>query len=269
MFPKLFSIGDFFLPTYGALVAAGFLAGLWVTGRLARRRGVDPQVIVDLGVYVALAGLIGAKLLMILYDFPSYVNNPRELFSFATLQAGGVFYGGLICALAVGAWYMRKRKLPFLATADLFAPGVALGHALGRLGCFAAGCCWGTHCDRWWAVTFRDPEAHRLVGVPLGIPLHPTQLYEFGAELTIFWVLWRLIGRPHPAGRVIGLYLVLYPAARFLVEFVRTHEQTNPFGWVLSLGQWITLGLFGFGALLLARTGGTKVRIGSIGDSAA
>ncbi|HUQ91357.1 MAG TPA: prolipoprotein diacylglyceryl transferase, partial [Bryobacteraceae bacterium] len=202
MFPKIFSIGDFFLPTYGVLVTLGFLCGLWITGKLAKRQGLDHKVVTDLGIYVALAGLAGAKLMMLLYDAGYYIDHPAEIFSFATLQAGGVFYGGLIGALLVAIWYVRSRQLSFLPLADVFAPGIAVGHSIGRLGCFAAGCCWGAECQRSWAVTFHNPDAHKLVGVPLGIPLHPTQLYEAVAELLIFAFLYRQSLKPHPSGRI-------------------------------------------------------------------
>lgn len=261
MFPKIFQIGDFFLPTYGVLVALGFLAGLAITSRLARRYSLDNEAVTNLGIYVALAGLIGAKLLMLLYDVPYYLRNPGEILSFSTLQAGGVFYGGLVLALLTAIWYLRRHRLPGLLTADAFAPGIAAGHAIGRLGCFAAGCCWGVECDRPWAVTFTNPDAHTLVGVPLGVPLHPTQLYESFAEALIFLALYRLSLKPHPPGRIIGLYLVLYPVSRFLVEFFRTHEQANPWGLPISLAQWITLGLVVAGVLILLRSRGTNSQI--------
>src|SRR5262249_41382661 len=142
----------------------------------------------------------------------------------------------------------RRHKLPPLGTADVFAPGIALGHSIGRLGCFSAGCCWGVSTHLPWAVTFRNPEASRLVGVPLGIPLHPTQLYESLAELLIFVVLYRRIRKPHAPGAIISLYLMLYSTARFVVEFVRYHEQANPFGGPLDTSQWISLGLLLLGA---------------------
>jgi phosphatidylglycerol---prolipoprotein diacylglyceryl transferase len=254
MFPKLISHGDFFLPSYGVLVTIGFLLGLWITGKLARERGLNAQLVTDLGIYVALAGLAGAKLMLILYELPYYLKHPAEIFSLATLQAGGVFYGGLIAALLVAIWYLRSRKLPFLPVADCFAPGIALGHAIGRLGCFAAGCCWGLACERPWAVTFTDPEAHRLVGVPLHQPLHPTQLYEALGEFLIFATLYRLAATKPPTGRLIGLYLILYPAVRFGVEFLRAHEQANPFGWILSTAQWTALVLMAAGIYIHVRT---------------
>jgi phosphatidylglycerol:prolipoprotein diacylglycerol transferase len=253
MFPKIFSFDHFFLPTYGVLVALGFIAALWIAVRLGRKSGLDPEAVTNLGVYCALAGLAGAKVLLIVFDFDYYLKNPREIFSLSTLQAGGVFYGGLIAALVTAFLYMRAKHLPGLKTADAFAPGIALGHAIGRIGCFSAGCCWGVECQRSWAVTFTNPEAHRLVGVPLGVPLHPTQLYEAGADAIIFAILYRRYQRPRRDGQVIGLYLVLYSVARFLIEFVRAHEQPNPFGGPLSATQWIALGLLALGIWLWKR----------------
>jgi prolipoprotein diacylglyceryl transferase len=251
MFPKLVEINGFFVPTYGFLVAVAFLVGLWVTTRLARRTGANAEVITNLAIYCALAGIVGAKLFLFLFDAGYYLQNPGEILSLSTLQAGGVFHGGLILALITAIYYMRANKLSGFATADLFAPGLALGHAIGRIGCFAAGCCWGSRCDRSWAVTFTNPHAHDIVGVPLGVPLHPSQLYEAGAELLIFGILYRAIGRPHRPGSILGLYLVLYSIARFLVEFVRAHEQPLVYG--LSLAQWIAAGLFVTGAWLVYR----------------
>ena len=154
MFPVLFHIGDFFLPTYGLLVTLGFLAGLGIAVRLARRSGIPAEPVLNLGIYAALAGLAGARLLMFALDWRFYIENPSEILSLSTLRAGGIFSGGLALALVVTFLYMRRYKLPALLTADCFAPGLALGHAIGRLGCFAAGCCWGAESTRAWAVTF-------------------------------------------------------------------------------------------------------------------
>jgi phosphatidylglycerol:prolipoprotein diacylglycerol transferase len=254
MLPKLISAGDFFLPTYGVLVATAFLVALWLAARLARRSGLNADLVTNLGVWVALAGLVGAKLAMFLVDFDYYWERPGEIFSLATLQAGGVFYGGLVAALLVGFFYLRSRQLPALKTMDVFAPGIALGHAIGRLGCFAAGCCWGVECQRPWAVTFTNPEAHRLVGVPLHVPLHPTQLYEAGAETLIFLILYRGFHRPHRDGAIIGWYLIFYPAARFLIDFFRHYDQPNPFGGPLAATQWVALALMAAGIWLTRRT---------------
>jgi phosphatidylglycerol---prolipoprotein diacylglyceryl transferase len=255
MFPKVIEIGDFFLPTYGLLVALAFLIALAIASRLGARTGLKAENVVNLGIYCAIAALLGAKLFLVLEQLPFYLANPGELFSLSMLQAGGVFFGGLVAALVVAFLYMRAQKLPALLTADAFAPGIALGHAIGRVGCFAAGCCWGDRCDLPWAVTFRNPDAQSMVGVPLGVPLHPTQLYEAGAEAIIFVVLYRSFMRPHYAGAVIGLYLMLYPAARFVVEFLRAHEEPYPFGGPLSSAQWMAVALFVLGVYLFRKRG--------------
>lgn len=256
MFPELFHIGDFFLPTYGLMVTLGFLAGLWIASRLARQSGIPTEPVLNLGVYVALAGLIGARLLMFALDWRFYVENPSEIVSLSTLRAGGIFYGGLILALITAFLYLRKYKLPVLPTADCYAPGLALGHAFGRAGCFFAGCCWGAEHAGRWSVTFTDPQANRLVGVPLGVPLYPTQVYEALAEAAIFAILMLRFRQPHRPGAIIGLYLTLYSTARFLVEFIRYHDpQSNAALGPLVLEQWIALGLAALGVWLMTRSG--------------
>jgi phosphatidylglycerol:prolipoprotein diacylglycerol transferase len=223
------------------LVALAFLAALAVAARLGRQAGLNPDAVTNLGIYCALAAIVGAKLMLLIVE-------PGDFFSWATLQAGGVFYGGLIAALAVSWWYMRRSRLPLLKTADVFAPAIALGHGIGRLGCFSAGCCWGVACHLPWAVTFRNPVANDLVGVPLNQPLHPTQLYESFAEFLIFGVLYWRFRRPHRTGAIISLYLMLYSTARFLVEFFRYHEQGNLWDGPLDTSQVISMALFLLGA---------------------
>ncbi|MES1258655.1 MAG: prolipoprotein diacylglyceryl transferase [Acidobacteriota bacterium] len=250
MFPRLFHLGSFALPTYGLLVAVAFLTALWMASRFARQRGLNSENIVNLGVYCALVGMLGAKLLMIALD-PEFRAHPAEIFSFATLQSAGIFFGGFVLALIFAVFYMRAQKMPVLTTCDLFAPGVALGHGIGRLGCFAAGCCWGKPTHLPWAVTFTNQDA--TTGVPLGIPLHPTQLYEAFAEgLICLLLIWRL-NKAHRAGAIIGLYLLLYGLVRFGVEFLRMHDSSNPLGGPFTLEQWIALGLAAAGAFLAFR----------------
>jgi len=246
MYPEIFHLS--FLHTYGVLVALAFLTALWLAGRLAKQAGLNVDAVTNLGVYCALAAIIGAKLMMFLIDIPYYKEHPGEILSMSTLQAGGVFYGGLIAALAISAWYIQKTHLPAWKTADVFAPAIALGHGIGRLGCFSAGCCWGVECHLPWAVTFQNPVAKELVGVPLGVPLHPTQLYEAIAEFAIFAVLYWRIRKPHTPGAIISLYLMLYSSARFVVEFFRYHEQGNLLGGPLDTSQWISVALFLMGA---------------------
>jgi phosphatidylglycerol:prolipoprotein diacylglycerol transferase len=233
------------------MVATAFLLGVWLSGRLAARAGLDRDAVMNLGIYAALAGVAGAKLLMVAVDFDTYRNNPWELFSFSTLQAAGVFYGGLLGGLAAGAIYIWKRQLPPWRTLDVFAPAVALGHAIGRLGCLSAGCCWGVACDRPWAITFTHPDAARF-GTPLGVPLHPTQAYEALGEFLICGVLLALWQRPHRDGQLIGLYLAMYAVLRFVVEFFRAHLEPNPLGGPLSDDQWISIGLFAAGVAIVS-----------------
>jgi phosphatidylglycerol:prolipoprotein diacylglycerol transferase len=250
MFPRLVHIGSFSLPTYGVLVALAFLAALWLASKFAQMRGISKEKVVNLGVYCALVGMLGAKVLMIALD-PEYRAHPLEVFSLETLQSAGIFFGGFILALVFAYFYMRRQQLPVLQTSDLFAPGVALGHGIGRLGCLAAGCCWGKPTHLPWGITFNNPDA--TTGVPLGIPLHPTQLYEALAEGIICAILINRLMRPHREGQIIGLYLALYGAVRFGVEFLRAHDASNPFGGPFVLEQWISLVAIAAGVYLMLR----------------
>ncbi|MDR3700995.1 MAG: prolipoprotein diacylglyceryl transferase [Candidatus Sulfopaludibacter sp.] len=252
MYPEIFHLSYF--PTYGALVAIAFLVALWMAGRLAVRAGLNSDAVTNLGIYCALAAIAGAKVMMILVDLPYYIRHAGEIFSLSTLRAGGVFYGGLIAALAVSWWYMRRTRLPLWKTADVFAPAIALGHGIGRLGCFSAGCCWGVRSSLPWAVTFTNPAAKDLVGVPLNVPLHPTQLYESFAEFLIFGILYWRIHKAHRPGAIISLYLILYSTARFIVEFFRYHEQGNLWGGPLDTSQWISILLVLAGAAYFVRS---------------
>ena len=148
VFPHLFHIGSFALPTYGFMAALGMISGLTVIFRLARFRGLDPDQMWNLGGLAAFSGIIGAKLLLILVNWRDYAGDPGRIFSVATLQSGGIFSGGLLLAIACCWWYMRREKIPFLSASDVFAPGIALGHAFGRIGCLSAGCCYGRETTR-------------------------------------------------------------------------------------------------------------------------
>jgi phosphatidylglycerol:prolipoprotein diacylglycerol transferase len=263
MLPKLFTIGDFFLPTYGVLIAIGFLVGLWITVRLARQVRLPEEKITNLVIYCALAGLAGAKLLMFVFDWKVYWNNPGEIFTMATLRAAGVYQGGFVLALIVAFVYMSRNGLPLLETCDIFSPGIAIAHAIGRLGCFAAGCCWGQATHLPWAVTFTNPDAHELSGTPLGEPLHPTQIYEAIANALIFAFLYWRIRKTHLAGEIFGWYLMLYSTARFAIEFFRVHEQGTYAGF--SLTQWISLATLAAGAWLIAWRRAVKAPVPSPG----
>ena len=233
------TIGPLTLHTYGVLLAIAFIAGLWVAGRQAKTAGLDPRAITDMAVYVLIAGLVGAKVLLVVVEWEYYAHNPRELLSI--LQSGGVFYGGLLGALPVAWWYARKHTLPGWRTADVLAPAVVLGQAIGRLGCFGAGCCYGRPADVPWAVSFHDTYAARTVGTPLDTPLHPTQLYESIACLAIFFVLVRMARQKRFDGQVVLSYIFLYALARFVIEYFRGDAVRGTVFGVFSTSQFIAL----------------------------
>ncbi len=241
MHPKILDVGPITIHTYGLLLAVAFIAGIWLTSRNARRQGVDPDAIWNLGLIVIFSALVGAKLLLFLSDYTYYSQNPREIFALSTLRSSGVYYGGLLLALAASAWYLRARHLPPWTVADLAAPGIALGQAIGRLGCLSAGCCFGKPTQLPWGITFTDRYSYDNVGVPLNTPLHPTQLYEAAGSLALsLFLLWRL-SRKHVTGQIILEYLVLYALLRFVVEFFRDDERGFVLRGLLSTSQLIAV----------------------------
>ena len=250
MYPILFEIGSWPVYAYGVLLAAAYLAALQLAVVRARRRGLDGTKVMDLGIYLIIAALVGAKLMLILVDFEYFLRQPGELLSL--VRAGGVFYGGLIAALGVALWLVRRYGLPMWTTADLFAPGIALGHVIGRLGCLLAGCCYGEPTNMPWGVVFTDPVAQANVGTPLGIPLHPTQLYDAGAELLILVLLLvtERRGRVFP-GRTFWSYMLLYGISRFIVEFYRGDDRGLWMGF--STSQWVSLVAVPLALLMLHR----------------
>lgn len=238
MHPILFEIGTWPVYAYGVLLAVAYLAALQLAVVRARRQGLDGTKVMDLGIYLIISALVGAKLMLIVIDFDYFIRQPGELLSL--VRAGGVFYGGLIAALAVALVLVRRYGLPMWTTADLFAPGIALGHVIGRLGCLLAGCCYGRPTSMPWGITFTSPVAEANVGTPLGVPLHPTQLYDAGAELLILIVLLftERKGRPFP-GRTFWLYMALYGVSRFVIEFYRGDDRGMWLG--VSTSQLVAL----------------------------
>jgi phosphatidylglycerol:prolipoprotein diacylglycerol transferase len=245
MHPRLFELpwsipylGPITVYTYGVLLAAAYLLGLQLAIVRARKRELDATRVMDLGIYIIISALIGAKLLLLVTDFQTFRSNPAELLTLA--RSGGVFYGGLILAVIVALVYIRRVGLPLWTTCDVFAPGIALGHVIGRFGCFFAGCCFGRPTSVPWAITFTDPFAAANVGTPLNVPLHPTQLYEAGAEFLILALLLSTenMGKRF-AGRTFWLYMLLYSVSRFVIEFFRGDER-GAVG-ALSTSQFISV----------------------------
>jgi phosphatidylglycerol:prolipoprotein diacylglycerol transferase len=229
MYPELFRIGNFPVHTYGVFLALAFLGAIMLAVRLGARDGLPKERIYDLCLWMLLASLIGSKVLM-LFTEPEYRGNLRALFSLDFLRSGGVFYGGLLGAVAVGYFLMKRFQLPWWKTADACAPGIALGNVLGRLGCFSAGCCWGKPTTEPWGVRFTE-LAHEITGVPAGVPLHPTQLYESMSMLIVCLFLVWLHRHRRFSGQVILTYGLLYSAIRFVIEFFRD----DPRGDILRL----------------------------------
>lgn len=246
MHPILFTFPDWFpllhgksLHTYGLLVAMGFFFGLSYVLKESRRNGLDPQKASDLFFYIVLSAIIASRVLYVVITVPHWWADP--LVFFRIWEGGLVFYGGLIGAVAVSIWYCRKHKLPFLKVADVFIPGVALGHAFGRIGCFAAGCCYG-----------REVSHHHLLGVifphtdfsiaPWGVPLFPVQLFESAGEFLIFLFLAWFSRRKKFEGEVFLLYIILYPILRTVMEIFRGDKIRGfVIEGILSTSQFISI----------------------------
>ena len=208
----------------------------------------------NLGGIAAFSGILGAKLLMIMVDWRDYLAQPGRIFSLETLQSGGVFSGGLLLAIACSWWYVRREKIPFLSAADVFAPGIALGHAFGRIGCLSAGCCYGLPTKMPWGITFHNPWAAEYSGTPLNQPLQPTQIFEFAAELINFVLLYWLCKRKKFEGQIIALFMIIYGTERFIFEFYRGDPgRGEVFGGLMSGTQLIALGLVVGGFLIYLR----------------
>ena len=163
MHPILFQLGPVTIHTYGTLLAIGILLALWLAQRRAPAAGLDSDRVWNLGVYMVLAALAGAKAWLVFADWPYYRQNPGDILSWSTLQAGGVWYGGLLTAAVVLVLYARHAKLPYARLGDVYAAPLALGHGIGRLGCFSAGCCYGKPTTMPWGVVFSSPYAHQLL----------------------------------------------------------------------------------------------------------
>jgi len=240
--PILIEFGSFKLPTYGLLMVTALITALVLAIRRGRKEGLDAGRLLDFSTWLIVVSLLGAKGLMILTGWRYFWQYPGELLSWETLRAGGVFYGGLIAGVFFAWWYLRVYKLPVWKVFDVYAPSLALGLGIGRLGCFAAGCDYGKPTTSALGVIFTHPFAHEVAGTPLGIRLHPTQLYEALATFVIFTVLVWCYRRKSYDGQIFLLYLVLYAAARFFIEFLRGDEDRGfVFNHLLSTSQFIAV----------------------------
>ncbi len=244
MYPEIFRIGNFPINTYGVLLAIGMLLALFVAARLAARDGLPRERIYDLGLWTLIGALLGSKILMF------FTEDNVQIFSLDFLRSGGVYYGGFLGGFFTVAFLVRYYKLNFWKVADAFAPAVALGQAIGRQGCFAAGCCWGKPTDSVFGVHFTK-TAHEFTGVPIysadgsALHLHPTQLYESITMLIVFGILVYLHKHKRFDGQVLIAYGIIYGIVRFTIEFFRDDPRGNLFGLTsltgLSTSQIISL----------------------------
>jgi phosphatidylglycerol:prolipoprotein diacylglycerol transferase len=197
------------------MIVVGFLLGLWRATRVSRKRGIEPDKVVDAALIALISGIIGARLLFLFLEVPT--SGWSVFRHILWIWEGGLsFHGGLIAAIGAVAVYCRKKQIRFLQMVDVLAPSVAIGYAFARIGCFLNGCCYGTETHLPWAVNFLDPTT----GLHSG-PRHPAQLYAFAISLLIFLILTRIERLKRPIGFTFFSYIVLYSIYRFGIEFIR------------------------------------------------
>ncbi|MCK4261889.1 prolipoprotein diacylglyceryl transferase [bacterium] len=245
MHPILFKIGPICIYSYGAMLALAFFSGIMLVRRQAMREGIDGERILDLGFVILISAIVGARLLFVILNIKDYLAHPGQIFM---LHRGGlIFYGGLFLALVSGIWYLRRKQMKVLKVADLVIPYVALGQAVGRIGCLLNGCCYGFPGNLPWAITFPpNSPAHSHF---LDASLHPTQAYHLLANLFIFIVLIKLRRRSRYHGQILLSYLLLYSFFRFLIEFLRGDNPRILFQ--LTISQLISLAIFPLAATVM------------------
>ena len=233
MYPILFKIGKLSLYTYGLFVALGFVSGILVARHEAKRLQEDQDQIMDLCFYVLIAAIVGSRLFYVFTNFNMFISDPLEIFRI--WNGGLVFYGGFVLALITAIVYVQKTGMSLFKTSDIMAPALAIGHTIGRIGCFFAGCCYGKVCDLPWAVTFTNPDSL----APVNIPLHPTQLYAAATNLVIFIFLWTLRSRKKFDGQIFWVYVLLYGITRSVAESFRGDFRGDLVFGILSISQTI------------------------------
>lgn len=247
MHPILIDFGFFQLPSYGVLLATAVVVALWTLRVRADRAGMDGVHLVDFGLWLVIWALVGAKLLLVVVELPRYVKDPAAILG--TIRAGGVFLGGFVAAVVAAVVLLRRYELPVLPSFDVLSPSLALGHAIGRVGCLMAGCCWGAACDLPWAITYTSPIAAANLGTPLHQPLHPFPVYSSLFNLGLYLFLAAYYKRRPAAGSVFATYLILYGTGRFLLEWTRGDTVRGfVFGGALSTSQLISIVLILTGA---------------------
>lgn len=239
MHPVFFKIGPITIYSYGVMLVLAFGIGIYLARKRALTVGIDSRIIMDLGIYILISSIVGARLLYVLSNLDEYKTNPLDaIFS----RAGFVFYGGLILATVVAIWYLKRQKLSVWKIADVIAPSIAIGQAIGRIGCFLNGCCYGKPTTLPFGVMMFGNDHLDLTHV------HPTQLYDSVGNLIIFYILTCLWKRRKFDGQIFFLYLILYATTRFIIEFYRGD---NPYILLhLTLSQILSI-FIGLGAMTI------------------
>jgi len=233
MHPDLFSIGPFTLHTYGVFVALGFAVAVLVTIRLGRAQGFSTQQVMDLAFVMMLWAIVGSRAMYALMNLGYYIEHPLDVLKI--WQGGLVFSGGLVAVAVAMVWYLRHHHLSFWKVGDLWAPAIALGQGIGRIGCFMAGCCYGKPTGLPWSVVFKHPQTL----APQGIPLHPSQLYDFLSGALIFLILLLIALKKRYEGQVFVWFLILHSTARLITERFRGDDR----GIIPGTQMTITQGL--------------------------
>lgn len=243
MHPILFHIGSVEVRSYGVMIVLGFALAVWWAMRVAPRYGIDAEQILDLVLVTAVAGILGARLVFVALDWHSFTEQPLRILYF--WEGGLSYHGALIGGTLAVAFQARRKGIAFLHLADVLAPSVALAYAVGRLGCFLGGCCYGVPTDLPWACSFQDPF-NQHIHTP---PSHPTQIYASFSNLLIFSLLARIQKPPHPMGKVFWAYLLFYGVYRFVVEFWRIGATSTVLALGLSDAQWVSIVMIVLGAM--------------------
>lgn len=245
MLPVLFHIGPIPVYSFGLMVTLGFAAGLWLAYRLAKSSGLPAEGLVDAAAWILVASILGARLLFVLLNWHDFVGRWGEVLK--TWQGGMSFHGGLAGGVLAGAIFAWRRRLPFWAMADAVAPGLALGYAIGRIGCLLNGCCYGGPTSLPWGMVFRDAEHGTLTP-----PSHPVQLYATLINLAICAFLVYLYRRKTATGQVLLAYLALYSLYRFAVESLRKGYTAHELAFGLTQAQVASLVVLALSAAALA-----------------
>lgn len=261
MHPILFKIGPITIYTYGVFIAAAFFLGLALAVRQAKAAGEEPQKIMDLGFYILISAIVGSRLLYIVVEYKEYIYNPLRIFK--VWEGGLVFYGGFIMTVATVMIYARGHEMNIWRVGDIFAPSVAIGQGVGRLGCFFAGCCYGRETSLPWGIVFSDPNTL----APMNIHLHPTQLYDSINGFTIFTILIILRRFKKFDGQLFWTYTLLYALGRFSVEIFRGDERGYVIEQVLSTSQFIAVILFVVSIVMIIKLKRLRMCQGGKGSS--